>query len=397
MEAKRDYYEVLGVSKGASADEIKKAYRKLAMKYHPDRNPDDKSAADKFKEVCEAYEVLSDPQKRERYDRFGHQGMNFGPGGFDFGRDFSHAEDMDLQDILGSLFGGGGFGGFADLFGGGGGPRAGRAADAPQRGNDLRFDLEIDFEEALFGSSRTVSITINDACSACRGTGAAPGSSREPCKQCGGRGVVTAGGGFFRIQQTCPVCGGAGTIIRNPCKTCRGSGRVRKPCRISLRIPKGVETGSRLRLQGKGDGGLRGGPPGDLHVVLHVRESALFDRENDDLICRVYVPPSVAALGGDVQVPTPDGYARLKLPAGTDNGKIFRLRDKGMPRLGGGRGDLHAAIVLEVPARLNARQRALLQAFADSCGDANFPVKKRQDADVEAFYARRDKLREERG
>jgi len=286
MATKRDYYDVLGIGKTASADEIKKAYRKLAMQYHPDRNADNKEAAEKFKEVCEAYEVLSDTDKRHRYDQYGHAGMKsaFGPGGFDFGRDFSHMQDIDLQDILGSFFGGG----FGDIFGGGGGgggrSRRSRNPDAAQRGDDLRFDLEIDLEEAIFGSEREVDLNINDACPTCRGTGAASGSARETCRQCGGHGVVIVGGGFIQMRQTCPVCHGEGTIIRNPCKSCGGAGRVKTPRHIALRIPKGVETGSRLRLSGKGESGLRGGEAGDLYVVLHVRDHELFQRQDDDLV-----------------------------------------------------------------------------------------------------------------
>ena len=390
MADKRDYYEVLGVTKPASKDEIKKAYRKLAMKYHPDRNQGNKEAEEKFKEICEAYEVLSDDQKRQRYDQFGHAGTNFGPGGFDFGRDFSHGQDFDLQDIFGAFFGGGGFG---DFFGGG--QRRSHDPNGPQRGNDLRFDLEIDFEEALFGSTRMVDLNINGECPTCHGTGSERGSSRETCKQCGGRGYVVAGGGIFQIRQTCPVCHGDGSIIRNPCKSCRGTGQVKKPCHISLRIPRGVETGSRLRLAGKGESGLRGGPAGDLHVVLHVRESNLFERQDDDLICRIFVSPVTAALGGDIEVPTPDGNARLKLPAGTTNGKVLRLRGKGMPRLNGGVGDLHVQIIFEVPDHLSSKQRSLLEEFAKTCSDANIPQKERQGKEADAFFKRRDALRKE--
>lgn len=391
MSTKRDYYEVLGVNKTATADEIKKAYRKLAMKYHPDRNPDNKEAAEKFKEISEAYEVLSDTDKRQRYDQYGHAGMKsaFGPGGFDFGRDFSHMEDIDLQDILGSFFGGG----FGDFFGGGGGHRRSRNPNAAQRGDDLRFDLEIDFEEALFGSEREVDLNVNDACDACGGSGAAPGSSRETCRQCGGHGVVVVGGGFIQMRQTCPVCHGEGTIIRTPCKKCGGTGRVKTPRHIALRIPKGVETGSRLRLSGKGESGLRGGPAGDLYVVLHVREHDVFSRQDDDLACTVHVSPSVAALGGDIEIPTPDGLAKIKLPAGTPNGKVFRLRDKGMPSLNGGCGDLHVRVEVEVPSHLSSKQKRALEEFAALTTSDNFPEAARQDKAVNTFFARRDALR----
>ncbi len=391
MSTKRDYYEVLGVSKSASADEIKKAYRKLAMQYHPDRNPDNKDAAEKFKEVCEAYEVLSDTDKRQRYDQYGHAGMKsaFGPGGFDFGRDFSHMEDMDLQDILGSMFGGG----FGDIFGGGGGRRRSRNPNASQRGDDLRFDLEIDFEEALFGSEREVDLNVNDACPICHGAGAESGSARETCRQCGGHGVVVVGGGFIQMRQTCPVCHGEGTIIRNPCKKCGGTGRVKTPRHIALRIPKGVETGSRLRLSGKGESGLRGGPSGDLYVVLHVREHDVFTRQDDDLSCNVHVSPVVAALGGEIEIPTPDGFARIKLPAGTPNGKVFRLREKGMPSLEGGIGDLHVRIDIEVPSHLSSKQKRALEEFASLASSDNFPDAAKQGKAIETFFARRDALR----
>ena len=391
MSNKRDYYEVLGVGKTASADEIKKAYRKLAMQYHPDRNPDNKEAAEKFKEVCESYEVLSDTDKRHRYDQYGHAGMKsaFGPGGFDFGRDFTHGQDIDLQDILGSFFGGG----IGDLFGGGGRSRQSRNPNAAQRGDDLRFDLEIDFEEALFGSEREVDLNVNDACEACHGSGAAPGSTRETCRQCGGHGAVVVGGGFIQMRQTCPVCRGEGTIIRTPCKKCNGAGRVKTPRHIALRIPKGVETGSRLRLSGKGESGLRGGSAGDLYVVLHVREHSVFQRQDDDLICTVRISPVTAALGGEIEVPTPDGHARIKLPAGTPNGKVFRLRDKGMTSLNGGCGDLHIRIELEVPAHLTSKQKHMLEDLNAHMTPDNFPEAARQRKAVETFFSRRDALR----
>ncbi|MDD3545877.1 MAG: molecular chaperone DnaJ [Kiritimatiellae bacterium] len=394
MANKRDYYEVLGVSKNATADEIKKAYRKLAMQYHPDRNPNNKEAAEKFKEVCESYEVLSDTAKRQRYDQFGHAGMKsaFGPGGFDFGRDFTHMQDIDLQDILGSFFGGG----FGDIFGGGGRRRS-RNPDSAQRGDDLRFDLEIDLEEAVFGSEREVDLNVNDTCLACKGSGAAPGSGRETCQQCGGHGVVVVGGGFIQMRQTCPVCRGQGTIIRKPCKKCGGSGRVKTPRHIALRIPKGVETGSRLRLSGKGESGMRGGPPGDLYVVLHVREHEIFQREDDDLACVVHVSPARAALGGDIDIPTPDGHARIKLPAGTPNGKIFRLRGKGMPNLNGGCGDLHVRVEIEVPANLSSKQKRALEDFESLTSSSNYPEAAKRAKAVDVFYARRDSLRKHTG
>ena len=391
MSTKRDYYELLGVSRGASTDDIKKAYRKLAMKYHPDRNPNDTAAADKFKEISEAYEVLSDSAKRQRYDQFGHEGVKsaFGPGGFDFGRDFTHADD--IQDIFSSLFGGGGGGIFGEMFGGG---QRRRSRDGSQRGADLRFDLEIDLEEAIFGVERNIDLPITEACSECNGSGAAKGSSRETCRQCGGQGSVITGGGFIQFQQTCPVCRGEGTIIRTPCKKCSGAGRVKIRRTLALRIPAGVETGARLRVSGKGEGGLRGGPSGDLYVMLHVRDHEIFARQGADLACTVPVSPDVAALGGDIPVPTPDGLATLKLPHGTPNGKVFRLRGKGVPSLNGtGAGDLHVHISIEVPAHLSGSQKRLLQSFAESCGEANYPDMARMHKQVEAFMERRNALK----
>jgi molecular chaperone DnaJ len=392
MAEKRDYYEVLGVAKSATADEIKSAYRKLAMKYHPDRNPDNPEAKEKFTEISEAYEVLSNQEKRQRYDQFGHQGVNFGPGGFDFGRDFSHFQDVDLNDILSSFFGGGG-GGFSSFFGGG---RQQRRADpnAPRRGDDMTFRLEIDFDEAVFGSERTIDLTLPSQCPECGGTGAASGSKRVTCKTCGGRGVVIGGGGFFQVRQTCPACGGEGSVIEKPCKKCRGQGHVTSPQHISLKIPAGVDSGSRLRLAGKGGGGLRGGENGDLYVLLSVRDSEIFDRDGLDLYVDIPVSPVTAALGGEVTVPTPEGEAKLKIPAGTRNGKVFRLRGKGVTSLrGGSPGDLDARIVFEVPVNLDRRQRELLEEFVKISREGTYPEAQSFANRSRVFYAHRDKLR----
>ena len=392
MADKRDYYEVLGVAKGASADEIKSAYRKLAMKYHPDRNPDNPEAKEKFTEISEAYEVLSNPEKRQRYDQFGHQGVNFGPGGFDFGRDFSHFQDVDLNDILSSFFGGGG-GGFSSFFGGG---RQQHRADpnAPRRGDDMTFRLEIDFDEAIFGSERTIDLTLPAQCSECGGSGAAPGSKRVTCKTCGGRGVVIGGGGFFQVRQTCPTCNGEGSVIEKPCKKCRGTGHVTSPQHIALKIPAGVDSGSRLRLSGKGAGGLRGGENGDLYVLLSVRDSEIFERDGLDLYVNIPVSPVTAALGGEVAVPTPEGEARLKIPAGTPNGKVFRLRGKGVTSLrGGSPGDLDARIVFEVPANLDRKQKELLEEFAKISRESTYPEAQSFANRTRVFFAHRDKLR----
>jgi molecular chaperone DnaJ len=391
VSSRKDYYELLGVARGASADEIKKAYRRLAMQHHPDRNQGDKVAEAKFKEISEAYEVLSDENKRRQYDQFGHDGMKsaFGPGGFDFTRDFTHYSD--LQDIFGSLFGESG-GVFEDFFGGG------RSASrtGPQQGADLRYDLEIEFTEAMFGGHRDITLQVMEQCATCGGKGSEPGSSEETCRHCGGRGAVISSSGFFQVRQTCPVCGGTGRMITKPCKACHGGGRQKTRKRITLRIPPGVETGSRLRLAGRGEGGVRGGPAGDLYVILHVKPSPLFQREGNDLACDVPVPMDVAALGGEVQVPTIDGFAALKLEAGTETGRTFRLRGKGAPSVDGqGRGDLHVRVIVEVPARLGARQKKALKDFADTCSKDNYPRVEEMREQAEAlFRARQDPARE---
>ena len=391
MADKRDYYEVLGISKSASADEIKSAYRKLAMKYHPDRNPGDEEAKAKFQEASEAYEVLSNDEKRQRYDQFGHHGVNFGPGGFDFGRDFSHFQDIDLGDILNSVFGGGmGGGAFGGMFGGG---RRQANPDGPQRGADMSMELEVDFEEALFGSERTLDLTLPEECDQCHGSGAAKGSKRTTCSTCGGRGAVVRGNGFFQVRQTCPKCGGEGSVIEHPCPACHGSGQMRTNRQVTLRIPKGVDTGSRLRLSGKGGGGLRGGEPGDLYVVVRVRDSEIFIRDGLDLAVDVPVSPVAAAVGGSVDVPTPDGIANLKIPSGTPNGKLFRMRGKGMPSLRGmGTGDLVVRIVFEVPQRLTAKQRGLLDDLAKILEPENFPESQKLSVAAKQFYSRKEKL-----
>ena len=396
MAEKRDYYEVLGVANTASADEIKSAYRKLAMKYHPDRNPGDKAAEEKFKEAAEAYDVLHDPEKRQRYDQFGHQAFQGGAGGYGPG-------GMNMDDIFsmfGDIFGGrgggfsGGFGGFEEMFGGG--RRQQRRADpnGPRRGDDMTFRLEIDFDEAIFGSERELELTLPEQCSECGGTGAAAGSRRVTCKTCGGAGVVIGGSGFFQVRQTCPTCGGEGSVLEKPCRKCRGTGHVSAPRKIALKIPAGVDDGSRLRLAGKGGGGLRGGENGDLYVQLSVRESDIFEREGQYLGVDIPVSPVLAALGGTVSVPTPEGEAQLKIPAGTPNGKVFRLRGKGVPSLRGGpAGDLDARIVFEVPANLDRKQRAALEEFQKLSSASTFPAAQSFANKTKVFFAHRDKLR----
>ena len=400
MAEETDYYKILGVARDASADDIKKAYRKFAMKYHPDRNPGDKKAEETFKKGSEAYEVLSDPAKRQRYDQFGADGVKsqFGPGGFDFDRDFTHG--ADLNDIISQLFGGMAGGGrrrggsFFDLFGMGGGGGREEDPEGPQDGQDLRYDLQIDLEEALFGATKKLDVPNEKDCPDCHGTGAAPGTRRETCRQCGGSGYVTARQAFFPVRQPCPVCRGEGTIIRTPCRTCSGSGRVKDRASLSLRIPPGVETGTHLRVAGRGEGGLRGGRPGDLHVVVHVREHALFERNGDSLVVTAPVPPDVAALGGDVEVPTIDGVAKLRLAPGTPDGKVFRLRGKGCPLMNGrGFGDLLVRVQVEIPASLSSRQKKALEEFQAASDEKSYPQARAYRDRMAAFLKAKESLR----
>ena len=354
--AKRDYYEVLGLAREAGDEDIKKAYRKLAIKYHPDKNPGDKSAEEKFKEVGEAYEALSDPQKRAAYDQYGHAAfdprMRAGRGG----------GFHDPFEIFREAFGGTG-GIFDDLFGGGRSDPTG-----PQRGADLRYDLELTFEEAARGCEKEISVTKLDQCDTCHGTGRTSESKVKACATCGGRGQVVTARGIFSIAQTCPRCEGAGKTIENPCKQCRGTGRRERSSKIKLRIPAGVDTGARLRSSGNGEAGHRGGPSGDLYVVLHVKQHEIFARDGDDLICDVPISFVQATLGADIQVPTLEGTADIKIPSGTQTGTVFRLKGKGVKNVQGyGWGDLHVRVTVEVPTKLNAQQRAKLQEFADSC------------------------------
>lgn len=363
--AKRDYYEVLGVEREADAEEIKKAYRKLALKFHPDKNPNDKSAEEKFKELGEAYEALSDPGKRSAYDRYGHAAFDprargAGAGGFGF---------HDPSEIFREVFGSNSI--FEDLFGGG--DRRGGV----QRGEDLRYDMEISFMEAAQGCEKEISATKLSQCEACNGAGAEAGAHAKTCPTCGGRGQVISSRGIFSIAQTCPHCEGRGRVVDKPCRACGGGGRRERTSKIKIKIPAGVDTGARLRSSGNGEAGQHGGPPGDLYVVLHVKAHEIFRRDGDDLICEVPVSFAQAALGAEVDVPTLTGNAQIKIPGGTQPGTVFRLKGKGIRNVQGyGWGDLLVQVQVEVPARLNAAQRAKLEEFAKTCDETVHPLSK---------------------
>ena len=352
--AKRDYYDVLGASKGASADELKKAYRKKAKELHPDRNSDNPNAEEQFKEANEAYEVLKDADKKAAYDRYGHAafeggmggGGQRGPGGGDFSSAFS--------DVFEDLFGD---------FMGGGGQRGGR--QRASRGSDLRYNLRIDLEEAYNGLQKAITVPTSVSCSSCDGSGAEGGAEPQACPTCSGMGKVRAQQGFFTVERTCPTCSGVGQIIKNPCKTCGGAGREQKERSLSVNIPAGVETGTRIRLAGEGEAGMRGGPTGDLYIFIEVKEHDLFQRDGVDLFCRVPVSMTTAAIGGDVEVPTIDGgRSRVKVPGGSQSGRQMRLRSKGMPALrGGGSGDMFIELAVETPVNLTGKQKELLRDF----------------------------------
>jgi molecular chaperone DnaJ len=339
--AKRDYYEVLGVNRDASDDELKKSYRRLAMKHHPDRNPDNPKAEEHFKEAKEAYEILSDPQKRAAYDQYGHAGVDASAGA-------GAAGFSKFADAFGDIFG--------DIFAGG------RTRSNVYRGADLRYNLEVTLEEAARGTETKIRIPALEECETCHGTGAKPGTQPVSCPTCGGVGQVRMQQGFFSIQQTCPKCHGTGRVVPTPCATCHGAGRVRKHKTLSVKIPAGVDEGDRIRLSGEGEAGTNGGPPGDLYVVIHIRAHGVFTRDHNDLHCEMPISITTAALGGEIEIPTLDGSAKIRIPPETQTGKIFRLRGKGIKGVRSAQyGDLMCHVVVETPVKLTARQKELLQ------------------------------------
>ncbi len=375
--SKRDYYEVLEGTKSADDGELKSTYRRLAMKYHPDRNPGDKAAEEKFKEAAEAYAVLADAEKRSLYDRFGHAGVRSsgaGAGGFD---PSVFSEFGDHNDILGSMFG------FGDLFGGG------RRRGGPQRGADLRYDLEITFEEAARGSETAIQIPRQEACDTCKGTGAAPGSTPSTCSQCRGQGQVRYQQGFLTVARTCSLCRGTGKMITKPCATCRGEGRVSRERKLTVKIPAGIDTGQQLRLANEGEGGSAGGPAGHLYVVVHVQEHAFYRREGINLFCEIPVNFTTVALGGEIQVPTLDSTESIKVPEGTQTGTTLRLRGKGLPEVGGRtRGDLFATVQVQTPKKLTREQRHLLDELSKVLPKEKFEPRPHQEQDERNLFDR---------
>lgn len=356
--SKRDYYEVLGVAKNASEAELKKAYRRAAQKFHPDRNPDDKQAEENFKEAKEAHEVLSDARKRAAYDQFGHAGVDpsMGGGGPGFG---AGAGGANFSDIFGDVFG--------DIFGGGGGRAGAAGGQRVYRGADLRYNLDLSLEDAVRGTTVKIRVPTMVKCETCEGSGAKKGSKPTTCTTCGGHGQVRMQQGFFSVQQTCPNCRGTGTIISDPCGDCHGQGRIKESKTLSVKVPSGVDNGDRIRLAGEGEAGENGGPPGDLYVQIRVKEHAIFKRDDSDLYCEVPISFSTAALGGELEVPTLDGRVKLKIPEETQTGKLFRMRGKGVkPVRGGAVGDLLCRVMVETPSNLSSKQKELLEEFEKS-------------------------------
>ena len=379
--SKRDYYGVLGLDRSASDQQVKSAYRKLALKYHPDRNPGDRDAEERFKEAAEAYAVLADRDKRALYDRFGHAGVSAGAGA-GAGAGFDPTIFADFSDIfagLGDVFG------FGDMFGGR------RRRGGPQRGSDLRYDLEIAFEESALGAETTVQIPRDETCDTCSGSGAAPGTSPETCAHCRGTGQLRYQQGFLTVARPCSTCRGSGRTISKPCATCRRAGRVTRERKLTVKIPAGIATGQRLRLYGEGEHGAAGGPPGDLYVVVHVREHPFFHREGDDLYCELPVSFPTLALGGSVQVPTLNGNESLHIPAGTQPGERFRIRGKGMPNVAGrGHGDLHVIARVRVPKKLTREQKHLVEELGKTLKDETLNLEAQEPGDKPFFERVKD-------
>ena len=366
---KRDYYEVLGVDRGASSEDLKKAYRRLAMKFHPDRQSSDPKAEEKFKEASEAYEVLNDEEKRAAYDRFGHAGVDPNQGG-------ASGFEGSFSDIFGDVFG--------DIFGGSRG-----RSDGVSRGSDLRYNLNLTLEQAVGGDTIEIKIPVMTACADCDGTGCAPGSSPTTCPDCNGTGQIRVSQGFFSLQQTCPRCRGQGRTITDPCRSCGGSGRVEKSKTLSVKVPAGVDNGDRIRLTGEGEAGLRGGPPGDLYVQVEVKDHPIFVRDGRHLYCEVPISFPDAALGGQMEVPTLDGRVNLKIPKETQTGKVFRLRGKGVTQVrGGGVGDLLCKVQIETPVELTQQQKELLEKFKESLGEneKHSPKERSWFSGVKSFF-----------
>ena len=382
--AKRDYYEVLGVGKSADEKELKAAYRKLAKQFHPDTNPGDKMAEAKFKEVNEAYDVLKDPQKKAAYDRFGHQAFEGGMGGgrgAGFGPEFNSSMSDIFEDLFGDFMGGGGGGGGRGRRGRGGG------ASGASRGADLRYNMEIGLTDAFTGKTAQIRVPSSVSCETCNGSGAKPGTSPKTCATCGGQGAVRSQSGFFTVERTCPSCQGRGQVISDPCNGCGGQGRVTRERMLSVNIPAGVEDGTRIRLASEGEAGLRGGPSGDLYIFLSVRPHEFFQRDGADLFCKVPVSMTAAAMGGEIEVPTIDGKkARVSIPEGTQTGKQFRLRGKGMPVLRSSQtGDMYIQVAVETPVNLSRRQRELLRDFEKEARN-NSPESEGFFAKAKAFW-----------
>jgi molecular chaperone DnaJ len=375
--AKRDFYDILGVAKNASEEDLKKAYRKLAMKFHPDRNPDDNKAEEKFKEVKEAYEILTDPRKREAYDRYGHAGVDGAPSGPGGGPGFGGFADV-FGDIFGDIFGGGAAGGAA----GRGGP------NNVYRGADLRYAMEVSLEQAAHGYETEIRVPSWDNCTTCKGSGAKPGTKPQTCRTCGGQGVVRIQQGFFSVQQTCATCHGTGKVIPEPCETCEGAGRIKRTKTLQVKIPAGIDDGMRIRSAGNGEPGVNGGPSGDLYVEIRTKEHSVFKRDGDDLHCEVPISITTAALGGTIHVPTLGGKAEIELPEGVQSGKVFRLRGKGIKGVRSAHpGDLYAHIAIETPVRLTDKQKQILRELDLSLSDAKHSPQTRSWKDrVKEFF-----------